>query len=223
LDETLCQDFDGAGLYLRGNKKYYAVIGASNGGVMRVFDREQGTLLWDDGGYVGQAKNGEYITTQMTAIDRLNQVSPTVITIHMPFYVMLRSTPSPLQFVILRILNLTLMRSVKLGNWIKELLVNLLISGKKTVGLDLTRILRFEEEQIVIKDVLKARDDFKLQWLHYGKPFVAIHMASARYFDGHYEKPKVSTPSVSTESLNTTGELILNVKVRAGVTSRSYE
>ena len=62
------QDFSQAGLYVRGTERYYAILGTSNGGVLKVFDKPQRRILWDDGGYSGQLADGTFITTQMTAL-----------------------------------------------------------------------------------------------------------------------------------------------------------
>jgi hypothetical protein len=179
------QDFKGAGLYIRGNREYYAVLGASNGGVLKVFDQEKRSLVWNDGGYVGQLVNGKLITTQMTDLARPCEVGPSEIQFDAPFFYMLHSTPTPFQFIALRLLNISIMRSVKLGNWVKAVLVNLLISGKRTVPLILERTVKFGREHVIVTDKIKTRGRLKLLKLEFCRPFVAIHMASAKYFENY--------------------------------------
>ncbi len=204
----ISQDFSQAGLYVRGTPHYYAVVGASNGGVLKVFDRKKQTLIWNDGGYVGQMKGGTYITTQITDLNRLCQVTPAEITIETPFYIMLRAIPTPFQFILLRFLNLTVMRSVGLGNWIKSLLVRLLISGKRSLPLSLTRVVKFESERVIVTDVLRIKGQIAMRWLEFGRPFVAIHMASARYFE-NFPSAAIGMTSykVDVEKLLVSGEI----------------
>jgi hypothetical protein len=178
------RDFPQAGLAIRGTSRYYAVLGASNGGVLKVFDREQRTLRWNDGGYVGQTARGAYITTQMTSIPCACHITTDKITVRAPFYRMLRSVPTPPQFLALRMLNMTVMRNVALGNRVKGLLVRLLMSGKQRVPLYLTRTITFGPAQIEVNDEVHTPGGIALRWLAYGTPFVGIHMASARYFEG---------------------------------------
>lgn len=180
----VAHDFPQAGLYIRGTERYYAIVGGSNGGVLKVFDRQKHRICWDDGGYVGQMESGDYITTQITDFQRSCHVAPRKIVIETPFYYMLHSTPAPSQFVLLRLLNLTLMRNISWGNRLKKMLVRVLISGKRTVPLTLTRTIAFERDQVHITDVLRSEKGMTLKWLEFGQPFVAIHMASARYFEG---------------------------------------
>ena len=174
-------DFPQAGLFIRSSKRYYALVGASNGGVLKVYDRKKRTILWNDGGYAGQTVRGAWITTQMTDLSRPVAADRREIRIEGPFYAMLHSIQTPVQFVILRLLNLTVMRNLWLGNVIKRLLVSMLISSKKVVPLHLTRIIHFDAESITVTDQLRGR--LELRWLAFGRPFVAIHMASANYFE----------------------------------------
>jgi len=212
--EDAARDFPGAGLYIRSNPRYYTVVGASNGGVMKIYDRGQRRLLRSDGGYVGRLDRGEYITTQMTNLNPIVEISADEISIEVPFYVMLRSLPTPVRFLLLRILNLTLMRNLSLGNSIKALLVRLLISGKRRVPLFLKRKIKLAQDQISIVDRLSLNGKLHLKWLECGRAFNAIHMASANYFENY---TAVSTAedvqTVKVEELMEAGVLETRVTV----------
>jgi len=177
------RDFKDAGLFVRAKGDYYAIVGGSNGGVLKIFDRKKRALLWNDGGFVGKTATGDYLTTQVTDVSRPCRATAEEIQISTPFYVMRRSAPRPIQFVLLRVLNLTAMRWIRFGNWIKTRLVKRLITGKRATALDLIRTIRFEKEHVIIHDVVRSHAPMALAWLEFGRPFVAIHMASARYFE----------------------------------------
>lgn len=208
-----CQDFPAAGLYARGSKRYYSIVGASNGGVLKVFDRERRAVVYNDSGYAGQTDRGCLITTQITNTKRAYQATRDEVKIEAPFYRMLRSVPSPFQFLVLRSLNLTIMRSVRLGNLIKGLLVRLLISGKRVVPLHLTRTVKFETDCVIVTDELQLRGRLALRWLEYGRPFVAIHMASARYFEGWPPSSGIEPPQVDVTKLNSQGKCQLRMVI----------
>jgi len=199
--DSVSMDFPDAGLFVRSTRRYYAVLGASNGGVLKVFDRNQHALVWNDAGYVGQDSNGRWLTTQMTALDRPVTVENNSVTVEAPFYLMGREFPDPWRFILLRLLNLTVMRSISLGNWIKAVLANLLIVGKKQLPLRLKRRVAFLPEAVQIHDVVQADGSLKLDWLSYGKPFVSIHMASAKYFENEHPA-RLDGEKVPVESLN---------------------
>ena len=70
---------------------------------------------------------GTPVTTQITLLDRRCAVGEKEIALTTCFYRVLHSLPTPSRFVLLRALNLTLMRNVQLGNVIKKVLVKLLV------------------------------------------------------------------------------------------------
>lgn len=178
------QDFQQAGLFVRSTPSYYAVFGANNGGVLKVFDRRSGRQLCNDGGYVGQLENGTRITTQVTKTPPECAIQLGNIVVTAPFYVLREPVPSPFLFLLLRILNLTLMRSVFLGNLVKNRLAQALILGANRVPLDLVRRVHFHSDRVIVEDQIRWHKRAAIRWLAYGVPFVSIHMASARYFDG---------------------------------------
>jgi hypothetical protein len=193
-------DFPEAGLYVRSTARHYVVIGASNGGTVKVFDRANKCILWNDGGYVGRLEDGSIITSQMTGHDNIVRISPDTVSLTVPFYYISKISQTPFQFLALRILNLTVMRSLALGNWAKALLVRLLITGKRQAPLSLTRVIQLRPDAVVITDTLNAGADIRFASLSCGKPFVSIHMASSQYLDTSIEQA-ASVPGKHWEHL----------------------
>jgi len=196
------QDFSQAGLYVRGTERYYAILGTSNGGVLKVFDKPQRRILWDDGGYVGQLADGTLITTQVTTLGRPCAVGEDDIMLTSDFHKVLHSLPTPGRFVLLRLLSLTLMHSLWLGNMAKKGLVKLLISGKWRCAMQLQRRVRFETNRVVVEDLLSKSPRLRVAWLEFGRKFVSIHMASARYFEGQQLAPPPPVPRIDVNRLN---------------------
>jgi hypothetical protein len=208
--EEVQKDFLQAGLAIRGTAKYYAIVGISNGGTLKVFDKKNRNIMCDDAGYVGQTNRGSYITTQITDLGKKHSSTKNKIIIYAPFFKMQRATPTPFSFFILRFVNLTAMRSVKLCNFIKKLLAFLLIRSKRSVPLYLDRTIKFNKEKVEINDRLRGK--LALRWLECGRSFVAIHMASARYFEGFGSSyPKAI--NIPVESLQTQGEIHQQVMI----------
>lgn len=181
---SLRQDFPQAGLSLRSTPHYYAVAGVSNGGVLKVFDKHHRQPVWDDGGYLGKLVDGTLVTTQMTVLERPGSFEGGHLSVKADFYGVLHSLPSPFRFVLLRLLNLTVMRSIGLGNMIKKGLVRLLISNRRAYDMHLERRIRFEPDRVVVDDELTTASQLRLSWLSFGRRFTGIHMASAAYFEG---------------------------------------
>jgi hypothetical protein len=196
------QDFSQAGMYVRGTEHYYAVLGVSNGGVLKVFDKQQQRVMWDDGGYIGQLSNDRLVTTQMTVLDTPCTIGKDEIVLTSDFYSVLHSLPTPLRFVLLRLLNLTLMRNLWLGNLVKKGLVKLLIGGKRRFDMQLWRQVRFETNQVIVEDLLSKSSRLKVRWLDFGRKFIGIHMASTRYFEEQQLDRPALARQIDVEHLN---------------------
>jgi len=198
------RDFAEAGIYVRGTARYFALFGASNGGTLKVFNRGERKAIWNDGGYVGQTPSGKYVTTQVTDLDRTRTLTEDGIGLETAFYLMPRTFPTPAAFLLLRLMNLTVMRSIRLGNWIKKRLVRLLMTGNHPVPLKLTKTVKFGSETITVTD--RIHGPLELRWLEHGQPFVAIHMASARYFEGASGNATWVPRRIDVDALRRSGE-----------------
>lgn len=197
------QDFSEAGLHIRGTQHYYAVVGLNTGGSLKVFNQTQKRLVFNDSGYVGQIKPNTFITSQITALPSRKLVQDDDIQLEVPFYEMPTVMPTPFRFIILRLLNLTLMRNIKIGNFVKRFLVNLLITQKRPIPLKLERQIKFESEKIEIVDKLTLEGNLALSYLECGRLFIGIHMASARYFQGLGDPIQASKPiQIDIQHLN---------------------
>jgi hypothetical protein len=176
-------DFPEAGLFVRSTPEHYAVIGATNGGTVTVFSRRAARLLIDDGGYVAEYPDGRRITTQSTDRGRRVTLDGASIQLEAPFVRMAGALPTPVRFGLLRLLNLTVMRSIAIGNWVKRRLVRLLMSNRGGVPIRLTRRIVIEGE-VRIEDRIENPTGIVLNWMTGGRPFSSIHMASAGYSQG---------------------------------------
>jgi hypothetical protein len=183
LDAVNCF-FPDSKILVRGNKKYYAVVNATKGGITKIFDKEKKQIIWDDCGYIGETTRGDYISTQCYNYKRDVECKyeNNCLSVKTQFYKVSRQIPTPNKFVLLRILNATFMRNIYLGNLVKKLIVKLLITGKKGYPVSLKRKIHFEEDHIIIEDDLTKKSGITFKWLEYGKKFSTIHMASSKYF-----------------------------------------
>lgn len=205
--ENAVHDFPEAGLHIRGNPNYYAIVGSSNGGTVKVFDKINRCLREDDSGYVGKIGQ-KLITTQKTLLGRKCDFSDTSVSLSTHFYSLIRQTPSPFLFLMFRIVNLTISRMISIGNWLKFRLAQWLIGQKVSWPLILERKIIFESEQLVVEDLLHNPRRLSLQWLEYGNSFNSIHMASAGYPENSVDDEKVSAPlTVDVNLLNEEGTL----------------
>lgn len=168
--------FPHAGLYIHSNKTYFAIVNYKKGGTLKVFNQSTCEIDLEDGGLFGHLNNKKKFSTQ-----RFDEtVSFQNKTLKSHFYQINDTYPSPFSFVILRILALTLFRSVRLGNIFKKFIVSLLMTGKQKLDGWVDREFVFLDEKIVVREsIQKPKKCIGIG--HYGKS-KAIHMASSGYY-----------------------------------------
>ena len=93
-------------------------------------------------------------------------------------FLLKQQIPSPTKFLFLRLLNLTFMKNISIGNLIKKLLVKMLIINRKKIPLKLKRELIFKNNEIKIIDIITKNNGYNIIKLSFGSPFNSIHMAS---------------------------------------------
>jgi hypothetical protein len=180
--EIFEQNFTHAGVYIRSTKKYYAIVNYRKGGVLKVFDQEQKRVDIEDGGIFARLSDGTTCSTQ--------QYDDTIEfkdgNIHAAFYRINGGSPGPVQFALLRILSLTMFRSVFLGNVFKKLIVRMLMTGKNKVDGTVNRHFTFQEDRIIIQETIR-KPKHCIMIGHFGK-CRAIHMASSGYYSKQLEQ-----------------------------------
>ncbi|MDK2979834.1 MAG: hypothetical protein PWQ55_181 [Chloroflexota bacterium] len=199
--EPFTKDFPEAGLFLRANDKYVCVVGASTGGVTKIYDKQSGELVWDDCGLLGQTAKGAIISTQMRSPEQGWRTATDSLELWGNFQPIKSSLPGPGNFLLLRLMNLTVMRVGWLNELVKKVLVRLLISGGSSLPLKRTRRLEFSADTVRIHDRVEKTGNMQVKALRYGGKFSAIHMASSRYFAPN-QAGEQELPALDVEALN---------------------
>ena len=171
-----------AGLYVKSTSKYYAVLGLSKGGILKLYDRERNTLCKSDCGYWAKINTGEIVSNQSLNKSKNWDILPDKIIIHSDFVKINQRLQNPWQFIGFRLSSMTLGRYSVFAYWIKNLLVKMLIKRRKKVTLHNTRTIQFENDRIHISDQIERKNNLQVEGLYAGAKFATIHMGSSRYF-----------------------------------------
>ncbi|HUV15793.1 MAG TPA: hypothetical protein VMW28_04440 [Pelolinea sp.] len=182
--DQLSKTFTEAGITIQSTDVYYTVLGASNGGVLKIFDKKSKTLFYDDCGALGLTSSGKMITTQSTCLDNVLTINENKISCESDFFTISNRGANPINYLALRALNLTLMRINFLNEVIKKLMVRWLIKTGDKSSLNRHRDIEFRDTEIGIRDTFSKSGNLKLKSLRQGGKFNAIHMASSRYYSG---------------------------------------
>ena len=213
--ENLSRDFPEAGIFIRATGKYYCVVGASTSGVTKIYNKQTQRLVWDDCGLLGQTLNGATISTQVSAPDQGWQVDQDSLELWGSFQPIKSSLPNPGNFLMLRLMNLTVMRVGFLNELVKKMMVRMLISGGSSLPLSRTRRLDFSKDQITIHDRVEKTGGIRVKALRYGGKFSAIHMASSRYFAPNQANEQ-EMPVLDVEKLNRDGVCEFTFEIKFG-------
>lgn len=177
--------FDESGIVVAGKPHYYAVTNMSKGGVLVVHDRGTRSVAYEDGGYVVIA--GGHLWSSALLGNGRGEVDPdraAAVSTLSRFGRADREILTPIKFLLLRLLNLTVFRSVLLGSLVRRMIIARLVTGRMEGPFRLTRHIEFGEDRVEVRDEVIAEDRDAVTRVWRPRSFTAIHMGSARYFSG---------------------------------------
>jgi len=190
-----------------GTATYYAVVNAHKGGLCRVFSKQRERLVYEDAGYVVRAAKKRW-SSQFIGLGQVERTAaPNEIACSTTLAAFQQDLPTPAKFLLLRLLNLTLFRSLALGKKLRELIIRRLITTRRPGPLTLLRYVSFGPNQIQFRDRLKRMDKVWIEAINLSRSLTAVHMGSAKYFQAS-ELEAVVQPNLAglAGELNRSGE-----------------
>lgn len=177
--EPFQQHFKKAGLWIYGQKDSYTIVSTHKGGVFSHYEKKSNIQHINTGPLLEQS--GQYYGIQQYQPNNEVEIEQNKIIIKSQFSQIHQGLPSPFQFMVLRLLCLTLFRNLTLGRLFKKWVVHILITGKKTINVMNCRTITFEKK-MTFHDVQTGSIQ---QYNHcsYQHPVKAIHMASCGYWE----------------------------------------
>lgn len=206
--------FERSGMVAAASDAYYAVANLRKGGVCRVFDKRTAKVSYEDAGYlvrtakrlfssqsIGMSAPVSASESEAACEGALDEVQQTVLT--------------PAKFLVLRLLNLTLFRSLALGAWLRRRILKRLILGRRPGPVRLKRSIAFGENEVAFHDCLTFTGRARVESITLARSFTSIHMGSARYFHSS-ELEKIEAPPLDgmVSRLNQTGEAAADFTLR---------
>ena len=174
--------FPQAGIARLRAQRYDAYVGVDKGGVVKVFDREQRRLAFNDCGYIGSFGGGGVVSTQQQHSARVVRAEPDGIAIEGSVFRVSRPVLDPWRFVAFRLFSLTAGRFPGIARWLKRYLVKVLIQRRRELDLSFRRQIEFLPDGVRVSDSLKGSDGERIASLRWCELFTTIHMGSSRYF-----------------------------------------
>jgi hypothetical protein len=186
-------DMPDAGLHARvwseGGVRRTVHVGTRLGGVIAVHDINiDGVmhLAFEDAGYLLQLADGTRWVMRHPESGSSIEVDGNRFSLTAHFTKALHEDMSPQQLVLLRLLNLTLLRSQRIGDIFKKLVVRRLISARVMLAATCHRKIAIDGSKIMIEDRFAIDPELSRRMagarLFRCRRTVANHMASSRYF-----------------------------------------
>ena len=165
-----------SGIIIDSGPKHYTIVSSSKGGIVYHFRDNKSPVI--NQGLVFRNELGEYASSQKTTSVEFKNKSNEII-ISTRVIQMTKRLPTPFHFLILRILSISLFRMPILREFIKNLLVKLLITNEKDWPLKGIR-------KIILGENLQIYDCFEnkkgYEQVADMQNVVPIHMASKGYW-----------------------------------------
>ena len=174
--------FPDAGLLVRATAAYYAVIGLSKGGVIKLYDRRKGRLAASDCGYWVRLGDRRIVSSQSLTRPTRYRMDGGRIELDAEFVQVNQRVMTPWLFMAFRLFSLTWGRFQAIADRIKRILVEALVRRRRTVPLALRRTITLHANSLLVEDALTAPAGLAVETVTAGDKFATIHMGSSRYF-----------------------------------------
>lgn len=176
-------------LVVAGTQRYYGVASLAKGGVCAVFDRAAERLAYCDAGYSARSGRAQWVTQRMVE-PRMSVSAHQRTTISAgPCTEWKQVLPSPVNFLALRILNLTWFRVPAVAAFVRDWIVHRLILKVTAAPLNFCRRIRWSEDAVSFEDSFEMNSPAVVEALTIEQSFSALHMGSAKYFAASHLLP----------------------------------
>ena len=171
--------FSKSGWLVESGKGFYTIINFKKGGAYVHFKNAK--ERYEDPGLIVKSENDKLFTSfnsKATNIEKL-KFNAKELNVNFKLSITKYQHPTPIQFIILRILSLTFFKSLHIGNLIKKFLATYLIKKRKISNVEVRRRYVLGKNFKVINKILEQKN-FKI--LENNKNFSNMHMASQGYW-----------------------------------------
>jgi hypothetical protein len=174
--------FADASLIVAGTQHYYAVLHGRRGGLGRVHDRATGEIRHEDAGYIVETGTRKWASQLGQSDGAGARLDGSEVACWTGLGEVRQELLTPFRFLVLRLLNLTVFASPRLGSWIRRRVVARLITSRRGGPFELRRTVQFGEAELRFVDRLEPRGRPDVRRVTLARAFTGIHMGSAKYF-----------------------------------------
>jgi hypothetical protein len=172
-------DFNEAGIIVRRRYWYYAVANLRKGGICKVYNVDERRPVYVDTGWLYKSGQEVY-SNHMHQADAVIQMGRNQSMVLCRFFQCTHDTLTPLRMVLLRLLNLTILRFQWAGDLARHLISRRLFTRKLSGDVQFERHFHWGKD-IRVESTVRWHEQ-KKRFFHITSDYTSIPMASAKYF-----------------------------------------
>lgn len=175
--------FNDAGIFISNGKNHYTIINWHKGGTVVHFD--QNTKVFEDCGVVFKNQKDRLASTQVYSKSNRVDIGNSYISIESEICEMTKKRPTPISFLILRIMCLSVFRLSVIREFVKLKLAKYLITRTKSWRINNYRTIEIGENLNITDVHTLPKGVQKIDGI---SSFISIHMASKGYWQVQDER-----------------------------------
>ena len=201
--------FKEAGILVKKTDSYYAVVNATKGGVVKVFDVEG--PIYSDTGVMLRTSDGTVMVSHLVDEEHLYDIDAEggVVTVTGKLSKRRYPLSSPVKQILFRGMNLSVGRFG--AHLVRQILQKVLITGKPRTEATFTRRLVLGADDVTVDDTLDIRgvQDVTVADVVAGSDATSIYVANSNTFQESVLLPWHPVSAADVHTLNSTGRLEL--------------
>jgi|Deesub1362A_J573_1020465.scaffolds.fasta_scaffold00462_16 hypothetical protein len=183
MREPFMKFFTESKIYVKNTSHYYQIANLAKGGVIKIFDKKEGKLIYNDCGLIGWLDSGGLITSQWTDYNRNIKSGENGWEIDGRLYMV----PSMAVFDLVKslIFRSTLLLakfSTRFSHFLSRMIRKKLMISCKEVPITYKRSVSFNEKEIIIKNKIELEKPLKIKTLSIGGEFTVRYVPQSRFF-----------------------------------------
>lgn len=202
-----------AQIYIHSSPLFYSIVGLRKGGVIKVFNKEQEKLVYDDCGMIGELSNGKHVSTQWLDRDYKIKVNDKDVRVSGEFHLINYHRLSTLILMLFRLIQSFGGRYYKFSEFVKENLRKKIITRSKTVPIKFHRRISFDGEKIRIEDRIDIKNNLSFEYLMIGGKFSLIYVPSSRFFSEHLDTEGYKLSEDELKELNGNKKILISREI----------
>jgi len=176
--------FDKAKVWILSNQNKYIIANLAKGGVVKIFNKNTGELIYNDCGFIGELSNRKQITTQWIDPGNLFKISNDNFEVKGKFnYVSSNKYFNTYKFIIFRVVLLLICWRPSWAHWFKGIIRKILMLGVRPVNIRFKLNLKIIDDKILIEKKIEKLDKrLKIIKMISGGEFFVRYVPQSRYF-----------------------------------------